>query len=125
MGKILIYALIACVGLVILAAAFWFTNPLGLRDKALANQIVKMRVAPKRLGNPKNPSDYGMSYRDVDIVTQDNVRLSAWEIVFRALSAPRALPEPLSTRGTRPLKQKANASPKLVLYSNLKEIQYI
>ena len=86
MGKILIYALIACVGLVILAAAFWFTNPLGLRDKALANQIVKMRVAPKRLGNPKNPGDYGMSYRDVDIVTQDNVRLSAWEIPASAPS---------------------------------------
>ena len=86
MGKILIYALIACVGLVILAAAFCFTNPLGLRDKALANQIVKMRVAPKRLGNPKNPSDYGMSYRDVDIVTQDNVRLSAWEIPASAPS---------------------------------------
>jgi len=80
MKKMLVYALGAVVGLVVLAAAFWFTNPMGLRDTLLANQIAKMRVAPSRLGNPKTPSDYGMTYSDVDIVTDDNVRLSAWEI---------------------------------------------
>lgn len=80
MKKMLVYALGAVVGLVVLAAAFWFTNPLGLRDTVLANQIVKMRVAPARLGNPKTPGDYGMTYSDVDILTDDNVRLSAWEI---------------------------------------------
>ncbi|MCH2164863.1 MAG: alpha/beta hydrolase [Marinovum sp.] len=80
MKKILVYALGAVVGVVVLAAAFWFTNPMGLRDTVLANQIVKMRVAPPRLSNPKNPSDYGMTYSDVDIMTDDNVRLSAWEI---------------------------------------------
>ena len=80
MKKMLVYALGTVVGLVVLAAAFWFTNPMGLRDTALANQIVKMRVAPARLGNPKTPGDYGMAYNDVDIITDDNVRLSAWEI---------------------------------------------
>ena len=30
--------------------------------------------------NPKNPGDYGMQYSDIDIMTDDNVRLSAWEI---------------------------------------------
>ena len=80
MKKMLAYALGAVVGLVVLAAAFWFANPLGLRDTVLANQIVKMRVAPARLGNPKTPADYGMAYSDVNIVTDDNVRLSAWEI---------------------------------------------
>lgn len=80
MKAMLIYSLGAVVGLVVLAAAFWFTNPMGLRDTALANQIAKMRVAPKRLDNPKNPGDYGMKYSDVDIITDDNVRLSAWEI---------------------------------------------
>lgn len=76
----MLYALGAIVGTVALAAAFWFANPFGTRDTLLANQIVKMRVAPARLGNPRTPSDYGMAYSDVDIVTDDNVRLSAWEI---------------------------------------------
>lgn len=80
MRKMLFYSLGAVAGLVVLAATFWFTNPLGLRDTLLANQFAKMRVAPSRLGNPKTPSDYGMKYSDVDIVTDDNVRLSAWEI---------------------------------------------
>ena len=80
MKKMLVYALGAIVGVVALGAAFWFTNPMGLRDTVLANQIVKMRVAPARLSNPKTPSDYGMAYSDVDILTDDNVRLSAWEI---------------------------------------------
>jgi pimeloyl-ACP methyl ester carboxylesterase len=56
------------------------TNPFDVRDKLLAAQIVKLRVAPKRLPNPKNPSDYGMAFKNVDIITADNVRLSAWEI---------------------------------------------
>ena len=76
----MIYAAGALVGVVVLPAAVWFTNPLGVRDTILVNLIVQMRVAPRRLENPKNPSDYGMQYRDVDIVTDDNVRLSAWEI---------------------------------------------
>lgn len=80
MKKMLIYALGAIVGLGVLTAAFWYTNPMGLRDTVLANQIVKMRVAPSRLSNPKNPADYGMKYSDADIITEDNVRLSAWEI---------------------------------------------
>lgn len=80
MKKMLVYAVGAVVGLVVLAAAFWFTNPMGLRDTVLANQIVKMRVAPARLSNPNSPEDYGMAYTDVDITTDDNVRLSAWEI---------------------------------------------
>lgn len=58
----------------------WFTNPLDLRDKALVSMIVKMRVAPKRLENIKRPIDYGMQYADVNIITEDRVRLSAWEI---------------------------------------------
>lgn len=86
MKKMLVYALGAVVGVVVLAAAFWFTNPMGLRDTILANQIVKMRAAPARLGNPKTPSDYGMAYSDVDIMTDDNVRLSAWEIPAAAPS---------------------------------------
>lgn len=86
MKKMLVYALGAVVGVVALAAAFWFTNPMGLRDTVLANQIVKMRVAPARLSNPKNPGDYGMAYSDVDIMTNDNVRLSAWEIPAEARS---------------------------------------
>lgn len=80
MKKMLIYALGAIAGLGVLTAAFWYTNPMGLRDTVLANQIVKMRVAPSRLSNPKNPADYGMKYSDADIITDDKVRLSAWEI---------------------------------------------
>ncbi|NQZ73497.1 MAG: alpha/beta hydrolase [Dinoroseobacter sp.] len=86
MKKMIGYALGLIVGLVVLAAAFWFTNPLGLRDTVLANQIVQMRVAPSRLSNPKSPADYGMTYTDVDIMTDDNVRLSAWEIPAAAPS---------------------------------------
>ena len=47
----------------------------------LTNMIVNQRVAPKRLGNPKTPSDYGMPYTAIDIQTPDGVRLSAWEII--------------------------------------------
>ncbi len=76
----MLYALGSIAGIAVLAAVFWFANPMGIRDTLLTNQIVKMRVAPSRLGNPKTPSDYGMAYSDVDIMTDDNVRLSAWEI---------------------------------------------
>ncbi len=80
MWKIIIWVL-AVAAVVVGALAFmWFANPLGLRDRILAEQIVRMRVAPPRLENPKNPSDYGMAYTDVDIITADGVRLSAWEI---------------------------------------------
>ena len=72
---------ISLISLVVITGVFiWFVNPLDLRDRVLVNQIVKMRVAPQRLNNPKNPSDYGMKYSDVNIVTADNIRLSAWEI---------------------------------------------
>lgn len=80
MKKLLIWV-ISLISLVVVAGVFiWFVNPLDVRDRVLVNQIVKMRVAPERLSNPKNPSDYGMKYSDVNIVTADNVRLSAWEI---------------------------------------------
>jgi len=61
-------------------AFVWFANPFDVRNEMLANRIVDMRVSPERLGNPKAPDDYGMDYSNVDIVTADNVRLSAWEI---------------------------------------------
>ena len=61
-------------------AFIWFFNPGDMRDRILVSQIVKMRVAPERLDNPKTPKDYGMDYRDVEFVTADNLRLSAWEI---------------------------------------------
>jgi predicted alpha/beta hydrolase len=51
-----------------------------MRDSLLVSQIVNMRVAPARLELPQNPSDYGMAYSDVDILTKDGIRLSAWEI---------------------------------------------
>ncbi|HUN23975.1 MAG TPA: alpha/beta hydrolase [Anaerolineales bacterium] len=47
----------------------------------LTNMIVNQRIAPKRLNNPKTPSDYGMTYTAVDIHTPDGIRLSAWEIM--------------------------------------------
>lgn len=72
---------ISVVSFVVIAGVFiWIVNPFDVRDRVLVNQIVKMRVAPKRLENIKNPSDYGMNYIDVNIVTADNLRLSAWEI---------------------------------------------
>ncbi len=62
------------------AAFVWFANPFDVRDQMLVSMMVRMRVAPARLENPKTPDDYGMQYRDVDIVTADNIRLSAWRI---------------------------------------------
>ena len=72
---------ISLISLILVAGVFiWVVNPFDVRDRVLVNQIVKMRVAPQRLENVKNPSDYGMNYIDVNIVTADNLRLSAWEI---------------------------------------------
>ena len=72
---------ISVVSFVVIAGVFiWIVNPFDVRDRVLVNQIVKMRVAPQRLENVKNPSDYGMNYIDVNIVTADKLRLSAWEI---------------------------------------------
>jgi hypothetical protein len=75
------------VGVVVVGLAFVvLANPLNIRNEFLANRIVELRVAPERLGNPKDPSDYGMDFHNVDIVTADNVRLSAWEIPAAAPS---------------------------------------
>lgn len=74
------------IGVALLAAiaAFgtlvWFADLGGLKTRIFVDQIVKMRVSPERLTNIKSPSDYGMSFSDVDIMTPDGVRLSAWEI---------------------------------------------
>lgn len=76
----MVYALATAAVLVALSAAFWFTNPFGMRDTLVARMIVNMRVAPARLDNPKTPADYGMDYQDVEFVTADGIRLSAWEI---------------------------------------------
>ena len=75
MKKVFIWVVSAVVAVVAVAAFVWFANPFDVRDRMLASQIVNMRVAPKRLENPKTPSDYGMQYSDVDIVTADNIRL--------------------------------------------------
>ena len=80
MKKIFIWVLSGFTAFIGVAAFIWFANPFDLRDRVLVSQIVKMRVAPKRLAIPKTPSDYAMLYSDVDIVTKDNIRLSAWEI---------------------------------------------
>lgn len=80
MKKFLVWV-ISLISLVVITGVFiWLVNPLDVRDRVLVNQIVKMRVAPERLENIKNPSDYGMNYIDVNIVTADKLRLSAWEI---------------------------------------------
>lgn len=80
MRKLTIW-IVSAVAVVVGALAFvWFVNPFGVRDQMIVAQIVKMRVAPARLENIKNPGDYGMAFTDVDIVTADNIRLSAWEI---------------------------------------------
>ena len=73
--------LLGLLGFLVLGAVFfWYGNPFGVRDNLLANYMVKLRVSPARLELPKNPSDYGMDFKNVDIVTADQVRLSAWEI---------------------------------------------
>lgn len=80
MKKLAIW-IVSAVAVVAGGLAFvWFVNPFGVRDQLIVAQIVKMRVAPARLENIKDPGDYGMAFTDVDIVTADNIRLSAWEI---------------------------------------------
>lgn len=80
MKKLIIWV-VSAVTVVVGALAFvWFVNPFDVRDRLLVSQIVKMRVAPARLENIKNPGDYGMQFTNVGIVTADNIRLSAWEI---------------------------------------------
>lgn len=73
-GGAFVAALLLFVGLV------WFANLGGLKERFFISQIVKMRVSPERLDNPRTPADYGMAFTDVDIMTPDGVRLSAWEI---------------------------------------------
>ncbi|MGB0609158.1 MAG: alpha/beta hydrolase [Paracoccaceae bacterium] len=80
MKKIFIWVLSGLIAFTGVAAFIWFANPFDLRDRMLVSQIVQMRVAPKRLEIPKTPRDYAMLYSDVDIITEDNIRLSAWEI---------------------------------------------
>ena len=65
---------------VVVGAVVVLANPFNIRNQFLAERIVDLRVAPARLEDPRTPADYGMEYRDVDITTADNVRLSAWEI---------------------------------------------
>ena len=80
MKKIFIWVLSGLIAFTGVAAFIWFANPFDLRDRVLVSQIVKMRVVPERLEIPKTPRDYAMLYSDVDIITEDNIRLSAWEI---------------------------------------------
>ena len=80
MKKIFIWVLSGLTAFTGVAAFIWFANPFDLRDRVLVSQIVKMRVAPKRLEIPKTPRDYAMLFSDVDIITEDNILLSAWEI---------------------------------------------
>lgn len=77
---------IIILSIIAVLAIIWFTDLFGIKTKIYVNQIVKMRVSPERLSNPKNPSDYGMNYKSVDIVTADKVRLSAWEIPAQSKS---------------------------------------
>jgi len=78
---------LSAVGVIVVGLAFVaLANPFNVRDEFLAARIVELRVAPERLGNPKDPSDYGMDFVDVDIVTADGIRLSAWEIPAAATS---------------------------------------
>lgn len=57
MKKIFIWVLSGLTAFTGVAAFIWFANPFDLRDRVLVSQIVKMRVAPKRLAIPKTPSD--------------------------------------------------------------------
>ncbi len=73
-GSALLGALLVFLGLV------WFANLGGLKERFFISYIVNLRVSPERLTNPMTPADYGMAYSDVDIMTPDGIRLSAWEI---------------------------------------------
>jgi dienelactone hydrolase len=80
MKKALKVTTIIILSILVVLVIVWFTDLGGIKTKIYVNQIVKMRVSPKRLSNIKNPSDYGMNYKLVDIITPDKVRLSTWEI---------------------------------------------
>ena len=56
MKKIFIWVLSGLTAFTGFAAFIWFANPFDLRDRVLVSQIVKMRVAPKRLEIPKRPA---------------------------------------------------------------------
>ena len=56
MKKIFIWVLSGFTAFIGVAAFIWFANPFDLRDRVLVSQIVKMRVAPKRLAIPKTPA---------------------------------------------------------------------
>lgn len=86
MGKALKIGVIGLLILSIGLAIVWFTNLGGLKEGIYVNQIVKMRVSPQRLENVKTPEDYGMAFDNIDILTPDNIRLSAWEIPAKTAS---------------------------------------
>jgi len=86
MIRILLFTGFGLVGLIGVLAAMWFLNPFGVRDRLLVGYIVDLRVAPARLVLLQTPGDFGMAYRDVDIVTEDSIRLSAWEIPAQQVS---------------------------------------
>lgn len=48
---------------------------------AILGAVVKAGTEPDRMPVWKTPADYGMEYKDVDIVACDGIRLSAWEII--------------------------------------------
>lgn len=48
---------------------------------AILNTVVAAGTTPDRMPVYKTPAQYGMEYKDVDIVASDGIRLSAWEIV--------------------------------------------
>ena len=63
----------------------------------IVKALVKARTQPPRLGNPKNPSDYGIeSYKEVSIQAVDGVRLSAWEILTPGSDKLAIINHPLS-----------------------------
>ena len=77
--------LILCVFL-ILISVLWIADIGKIKTNVYVSQIVKMRTSPKRLVNVKTPKDYGMNFKSVDIITADQVRLSAWEIPAKSSS---------------------------------------
>lgn len=79
--KILLICLGVLLAIVCLSAILWFTNLGGIKERLLVNIAVRMRVSPNRLDNPKTPADYGMEYKDVDVITPDDLRLSAWLMI--------------------------------------------
>jgi hypothetical protein len=62
-----------------LIALAWFADLHAIKQQIFVNQIVKMRVAPERLSNPRTQQDNGVAYSSSNIITPDIVRLSARE----------------------------------------------